>query len=67
MDKAGRMFKAVEGVAIPYRCDMTVVELQALYRHHNGDRFGIVRDAFKYGYLKGQRQEKARKRAKEGR
>lgn len=55
------IYKIINGVS-PGNYGMTVGEFNAIHQKTNGKTFDSMYDAFLYGFVKGQRAEKARQR-----
>lgn len=67
MSHAESMFRAIENVSGKemVRYDMTFDEMSAMYQKASGDMFRAISWAFKYGFVKGKRCEKAVQKRKE--
>lgn len=58
MNKVEAMFKAVQDVDTG-RYGLGTEEMKELYKRYSRDPFWLIHYAFKYGFVKGQRAEKA--------
>lgn len=58
--KHSRLFESIHNVKCPERYDMKWGEMEAVRAKNKGGALSCIMDAFLYGFLKGQRSEKAR-------
>lgn len=58
MNKADYVFKAIEAADLG-RYQLRLSEIQAIYERYKYDRARMIMEAFTYGFVKGQRAEKA--------
>lgn len=63
-----KLMDTIKAVTVPERYTMRVSETTAIYNLASGEWFRAITYAFRYGFLKGQRAEKAKiKKQKEAR
>lgn len=61
MGRVKSIYKAIEGVKIPNGYDLDLGHLEELIQHTR-DQVSLVGDAFRFGYLQGQKAAKAAER-----
>lgn len=59
---AEKLMKTIEAIEIPRPYRAYPHEVIAIHNANNGGAFGIANDAYRYGFLKGQRAAKAEAR-----
>nr|DAK18878.1 MAG TPA: hypothetical protein [Caudoviricetes sp.] len=61
MGRVKSIYKALEGVEVPTGYDLDLGHLEELVQH-TSDWMSVIGDAFRFGYLQGQKAAKAAER-----
>lgn len=61
MGRVKSIYKAIEGVEVPAGYDLDLGHLEELVQHTR-DQVSLISDAFRFGYLQGQKAAKAAER-----